>query len=293
MAEAKLLDDYRTIVITTNEALDKEVTLNVNGERDALGNSLTTNLTIPVYTNGNVVSIVDGSELIGGEEINKKYNGNSDTYFLEVNKEYEVDTNNSFKGTTDFAVTMAVDTTSTNVNLLSQGEDIQLSIDEEGYVNFKVKDLNVNSKSEVTTVVEKAHGTFGTDQYVPTSTTSTFVGKVNDGELHHISAVREVNGMLKIYIDGELMNSVYDKSLINQEISGGTIKVSDNNFNGVMGDSELRNSSVYYDEAREIANSYEGSDVIEYNRENWEASACSEMNPPSGNDGPASYQDCC
>lgn len=289
VAEVKLLDDYRTIVITTNEALDKEVTLNVNGERDALGNSLTTSLTIPVYQNGNVVSIVNGDELIGGENINKKYNGNSDTYFLEMNKEYEVDTTKSFEGTTDFAVTMAVDTTSTNVNLLSQGDDIKLSIDDEGYVNFKVKDLNVNSKSEVTTVVEKAHGTFGTDEYVPTSTESTFVGKVNDGELHHISAVREVNGMLKIYIDGELINSVYDKSIINQEISGGTIKVSDNNFNGIMGDIQLRNSSVYYDEAREIANSYEGSDIIEYNRENWEASACSEMNPPSGNDGPASY----
>ncbi|ELC8441103.1 discoidin domain-containing protein [Clostridium perfringens] len=289
VVESKLLDDYRTIVITTKETLEKEVTLNINGERDALGNSLITSLTIPVYQNGNVLSIVDGSELIDGENINKKYNGNSDTYFLEMNKEYEVDTTNRFEGTTDFAVTMAVDTTSTNVNLLSQGEDIQLSIDEEGYVNFKVKDLIVNSKSEVTTVEEKAHGTFGTNQYVPTLTISTFIGKVNDGELHHIAAVREVNGMLKIYIDGELMNSVYDGSIINQEVSGGSIKLSDNNFKGVMGDIQLKNNSVYYDEAREIFKSYEGSDVIEYNRENWEASACSEMNPPSGNDGPASY----
>ena len=129
---------------------------------------------------------------------------------------------------------MAINTTSSNVNLLSQGEEIKLSIDEEGYVNFKVKDLNLTSKSEVTTVTEKAHGTFGTNEYVETSTESTFVGKVNDGKLHHISAVREVNGVLKVYIDGELMNSAYDKSLINQEINGGTIMVSDNNFTGIQ-----------------------------------------------------------
>ena len=114
---------------------------------------------------------------------------------------------------------MAVSTTSNNVNLFSQGEDIKLTIDEEGYLNLQVKDLAVNSKSEVTTVVEKAHGTFGTDEYVPTSTESTYVGKINDGKLHHIAAVREVNGMLKIYIDGELANSSYDELLVNQEVA--------------------------------------------------------------------------
>ena len=289
ITETKLLDDYRTVVISTSNKLQGEAKLNINGERDALQNPLTTSLTIPVYNNGKIVSVKSGEELIGGENINKKYNGNSDTYFLEMNKAYEVDTNESFKGKTDFAVSMAINTTSSNVNLLSQGEEIKLSIDEEGYVNFKVKDLNLTSKSEVTTVTEKAHGTFGTNEYVETSTESTFVGKVNDGKLHHISAVREVNGVLKVYIDGELMNSVYDKSLINQEINGGTIMVSDNNFTGVMGDIELRNSSIYYDEAKELYNSYEGSDIIEYSRENWATSACSEMNPPSGNDGPASY----
>ncbi len=80
----------------------------------------------------------------------------------------------ALKGTTDFAVSMAINTTSSNVNLLSQGEEIKLSIDEEGDVNFKVKDLNLTSKSEVTTVTEKAHGTFGTNEYVETSTESTF-----------------------------------------------------------------------------------------------------------------------
>ena len=277
------------MVISTSNKLQGEAKLNINGERDALQNPLTTSLTIPVYNNGKIVSVQSGEELIGGENINKKYNGNSDTYFLEMNKAYEVDTNESFKGKTDFAISMAINTTSSNVNLLSQGEEIKLSIDEEGYVNFKVKDLNLTSKSEVTTVTEKAHGTFGTNEYVETSTESTFVGKVNDGKLHHISAVREVNGVLKVYIDGELMNSVYDKSLINQEINGGTIMVSDNNFTGVIGDIELRNSSIYYDEAKELYNSYEGSDIIEYSRENWATSACSEMNPPSGNDGPALY----
>ncbi|MGG5461824.1 discoidin domain-containing protein [Clostridium sp. B9] len=278
----ELKADYRTVVITTENKLYGDVTLNINGERDALGNSLSTDLTIPVYKGEIIAAVENGNELIGGSDINKKYNGNTDTYFLEMNKAYEIDTNNNFVGTTDFAVTMAIDTTATNVNLLSQGEDIQLSIDEEGYVNFKVKDLTVNSKTEVTTVIEKAHGTFGTDAYVPTTAQSTYVGRVNDGEVHHITAVREVNGMLKVYIDGELANSVYDKSLMNQPVSGGTITVADDNFNGIMADIKLRNTSVYYDEAKELANAYEGSNLIEYSRENWTASACSEMNASSG-----------
>ncbi|RUR32208.1 sialidase, partial [Clostridium perfringens] len=47
--ESKLLDDYRTVVISTSNKLQGEAKLNINGERDALQNPLTTSLTIPVY----------------------------------------------------------------------------------------------------------------------------------------------------------------------------------------------------------------------------------------------------
>lgn len=76
---------------------------------------------------------------------------------------YTVDTDKQLKGVEDFSISLGVETTATNVDLIKLGDDVSVSIDENGYVVFKVKDLTTNSKETVTTVVEKAHGTFGTD----------------------------------------------------------------------------------------------------------------------------------
>ena len=282
VVSTELEADYRTIVINTANKVSDTVKLNINGERDSIGNSMIATLEIPVYDNEKVIFVQTGEELVDGENITKKYNGNIDTFLLDINKTYELKSYKVFEGTTDFGISIAVSTTSNNVNLFSQGEDIKLTIDEEGYLNLQVKDLAVNSKSEVTTVVEKAHGTFGTDEYVPTSTESTYVGKINDGKLHHIAAVREVNGMLKIYIDGELANSSYDELLVNQEIASGKVQIADNNFKGILGNIELRNNSIYYDEAKEIYEGYKSEAIIEYSRENWTATACSEMSGSTG-----------
>lgn len=261
--------------------------LNVNGEKDSVGNVSTMTLTIPVYNDSKIVSIESNEDLVDGENITKKYNGNLDSFFFDMDKSYKVNINKTFEGITDFGISMSVNTISSGVNLFKQGEDINLSIDEEGYLNFKVKDLNVSSKEELTTVVEKAHGTFGTDEYVPTSIKTTLAGKINDGRLHQITAVREVNGMIKLYVDGELASSVYDKSKVNQSINSGELEVADDNFRGILGGIEFRNSSIYYDEVKERYDKYNEVPVIEYDRNDWIASACSEMLDSTG-DGPAS-----
>ena len=282
VVSTKLLDDYRTLVIATEDKLVDSVVLNINGERDSVENILTTSLTIPVYENGNVISGITSEDLINGDSITEKYNSTLDSYLLEMNNSYELKSKASYTGKNDFAINMAVKTESQNATLFKQGDDIELSIDENGYLTFRVKDLSVSSMSEVTTVVEKANGKFGTNEYVPTSTKTTQVGKINDGILHNVIAVREVNGMLKIYVDGELMSSNYDETLVNQEVTAGKIIIADDNFNGVIGALELRNSSIYYDEAREINSGYSENTVIEYSRENWNAYACSEMSSTTG-----------
>jgi LPXTG-motif cell wall-anchored protein len=287
VTETNLLDDYRTVVIKTETTLVNNAVLNVNGEKDSVGNVSTMTLTIPVYNDSKIVSIESNEDLVDGENITKKYNGNLDSFFFDMDKSYKVNINKTFEGITDFGISMSVNTISSGVNLFKQGEDINLSIDEEGYLNFKVKDLNVSSKEEVTTVVEKAHGTFGTDEYVPTSIKTTLAGKINDGRLHQITAVREVNGMIKLYVDGELASSVYDKSKVNQSINSGELEVADDNFRGILGGIEFRNSSIYYDEVKERYDKYNEVPVIEYDRNDWIASACSEMLDSTG-DGPAS-----
>lgn len=282
ITESELLDDYRTIVINTENTLVGNVELNINGEKDSLGNSTEESLNIPVFGDSNIVVVKSNKDLVGAEDINKKYNGNLDMFFMDINKAYEVDTDKSFEGTTDFSINMSVKFTGKDVNLFKQGDDLSLSIDEEGYINFKVKDLTVNSKSNVTTVVDKAHGTFGTDAYVPTSTVTKEVGKINDGEIHQVIAVGEVNGMLKIYIDGALVNSIYNGSVINQSIDKDNILIGDSNFEGSIGRVELKNTSIYYDEVKLDYSKYAEESIIKYNRDGWTATACSEMTGTTG-----------
>ena len=51
-----------------------------------------------------------------------------------------------------------------------------------------------------------------TESYVPTSTVTQETGKVNDGNLHYITVTRELNGMVKMYIDGELATTSYQQN---------------------------------------------------------------------------------
>lgn len=280
--ETKLLDDYRTIVIKTENILTESVSLNIDGEKDSLGNITKYSLTIPVYKDSKIAYIESSEDLINASDLSQKYNGIMNMFFMNVDKEYKVNTDKSFEGTTDFAINMAISTEKSGVDLFKQGDDIKLSISDEGYVSFKVKNEVVTSKSDVTTVVEKAYGTFGTDKYVPTSTETSVVGKINDGNLHQIVAVREVNGMLKIYIDGNLANSLYDSSKINESIDKQYISIGDNNFEGTIGKVEFRNSSIYYDEIMADYSLYEKEPITEYSREGWTATACSEMSGTIG-----------
>lgn len=191
------------MVLNTTSLLTNVNAVSVSGVKDFNNNELSQDINVAYYENGVVASVSSENDLKDASGIEASYNANQDTVWLSgIDQAYTVDTENKFTGTTDFSINLGVETTATNVDLVKLGDDVSLSIDNDGYVVFKVKDLTLSSKETVTTVVEKAHGTFGTDEYVPTSTTTTLTGNVNDGKQHSINAVREVNGMLKIYIDG-------------------------------------------------------------------------------------------
>ena len=74
------------------------------------------------------------------------------------------------------------------------------------------------------------------------------MGKVNDGEPHVITAVREANGMLKIYLDGELCASCYDEEKLNQELAGGAITIAEDAFAGEPAEVVILNKALGYDE---------------------------------------------
>ena len=277
---AQLKDDYRTVVLSA-DSITADANVTVTGVKDFNNNELTQDIKVAYYKDGVVASVSGQNDLKDAEGVKATYNANQDTIWLDgINKAYTVDTEKQLKGIEDFSVNLGVETEATNVDLVKLGNDVSVSIDKDGYVVFKVKDLSVSSKETVTTVVEKAHGTFGTDEYVPTSTKTTVIGKVNDGKPHSINAVREANGMLKVYVDGRLSGSLYDENHVNENIEGGNIVIADADFTGKIAQITVKNSSVGYDEVKALSN--EIADIITPSHENWTATACSEMSGTTG-----------
>ncbi len=288
---AQLLEDYRTVVLTTKTPLTLHETITVSGTNllNTANESSTFTTTATVYENETVVKVENKQQLVqDSENVSDVLQESTQIPFMKVNGEAQVDTNQAFEGKQDFSIEFGVKTDSVDQTLFAQGEDIQVRIDAEGYIEFIVGNKTVTSKEEVITVDEKAHGTFGTDQYVPTTTNTTLVGRVNDNVMHTVHAVREVNGLLKIYIDGVLVSSLYDETQLNEPLEKGVITIGDTNFTGYLSNVTLYNRATNYKEAEQFAKDYDvGVTTKVQDRTNWTATASSQMNNATG-DGPAS-----
>lgn len=88
------------------------------------------------------------------------------------------------------------------------------------------------------------------------------LARVNDGLWHHIAAVREANGMGKIYIDGGLDQSDYTGYRVNlsqAEVAiGADARNKDRFFHGELDDVRIYNRAISFDEAAQ-----EGSPVAD------------------------------
>lgn len=184
-ADAELKEDYRTFVVNTAETL----------------------------TDGAEVVMKDISD----------FDGNTAEYTLSLSyyKDNTINIEDTLCGTGDFTVCIETNAAENPTTLFTSADEVRVSVNTEGFVEFKVKDLVLTSEETITTVVEKAHGRFATAEYVPTTVKTVTSGKVNDGNAHTIYAVREPNGMLKLYVDGRFTSSLYDKEHLNEELKGG------------------------------------------------------------------------
>lgn len=282
-------EDYRTVVLTTNTSFEKEetVTLTVTDIKDAFGKTTSLEASVIAYEDETIV-VLNNSNDLKDEDIKDVTQESTGIEFFNFTGEKEVNSTQTFSGTQDFSVEMVVKTPSVNTSLFKQEGAYEVRIDEEGFVEFVVGNQVVSSKEVVTTVDVKAHGTFGTDEYVPTTTFTNTVGNINDNEVHTIHAIREVNGLIKLYIDGVLSASVYDETKINENLTTGTITVGGENFAGYMSDVTLYNKALSYIDAEDYAaalNLNVNATILD--RTNWSATASSQMNNATG-DGPAS-----
>ena len=220
VTDVKLDADLRTAVLTVEKELEdtSDVTVKVNGVKDVVGNVSKTDFTDDYYAKDLINGI--GKTTLDGTPIDK---GNK----------YALD------GTRGFTVSGEINTTKTNAEIARQGGAFTVGIDGDGYLTFNFNGMSINSKH-----TEKTRQNDG-------SVTESVEGIIADGKKHQFAAVKEENGMIKLYMDGELVNSTYDVSKVNPNVSKGNLVFGD----GLTGDVEyvtLHDKGLGFDEVGEL-----------------------------------------
>ena len=220
VTDVKLDADLRTAVLTVEKELEdtSDVTVKVNGVKDVVGNVSKTDFTDDYYAKDLINGI--GKTTLDGTPIDK---GNK----------YALD------GTRGFTVSGEINTTKTNAEIARQDGAFTVGIDGDGYLTFNFNGMSVNSKH-----TEKTRQNDG-------SVTESVEGIIADGKKHQFAAVKEENGMIKLYMDGELVNSTYDVSKVNPNVSKGNLVFGD----GLTGDVEyvtLHDKGLGFDEVGEL-----------------------------------------
>ena len=220
ITDVKLDADLRTAVLTVEKELEdtSDVTVKVNGVKDVVGNVSKTDFTDDYYAKDLINGI--GKTTLDGTPIDK---GN--IYALN--------------GTRGFTVSGEINTTQTNAEIARQDGAFTVGIDGDGYLTFNFNGMSVNSKH-----TEKTRQNDGL-------VTESVEGRIADGKKHQFAAVKEENGMIKLYMDGELVNSTYDASKVNPNVSKGNLVFGD----GLTGDVEyvtLHDKGLGFDEVGEL-----------------------------------------
>lgn len=187
-----LKEDLRTVELTLKEEVKdlSDIEVKVNGVKDVTGNTSSLTVVDDYYKDDIVNSVVNRQ--LNGKEISK-------------GKTLSID------GSGGFTVLGTLETASKGVEIMRQENGYSVGIDEEGYLTFTLNGTTANSK-----YVKKTRQDDG-------SVTSETKGMIADGKKHQFAAVKEVNGMLKLYIDGELVGSAYNKANKDLELEKGEL----------------------------------------------------------------------
>ena len=160
-ANVQKMADLRTFIITLDEAMTDgtDVTVATKGATDRAGNALNASITNTYYTD---------NEVVYAKQLN-----NTEGMLSGATR--------SITGSQGFTVSAEVTYNQANVELVKQGEEYVLGINEDGQPYFTVKGLTATAK----TVME-------------------------EGKTYTLSGVRENNDQVRIYVNGQISNAAYD-----------------------------------------------------------------------------------
>ena len=274
-----LLDDYRTVELSASApfAEDEEITLKIQDIAAINGEAMSDEITLTAYADELITKVSTTDDLNDAQDVQESEYARNGVNFLTIDDAYTLsDTQGLNAQTSDFTISMLIQSASSDAAVLSQGEEMEIGIDQDGFLYYRDEAVQLTSRHEVTTVTEKAHGTFGSDAYVPTSTETAIAGQVNDGNLHLAHVVREHNGMVKIYIDGELVSSAYaDGKTAEFEQQGLTLGSGALKAN--IAEVKVRNDALSYSEIEAEHDAYRlSAEDSAIDKTAWTASADSE-----------------
>lgn len=215
-AKAEAGADDRTFHLTAAEGSieDNVVTVTAEDVTDLAGNALTDNRVSFRYCPENTLASFEGA--VRREIIMAK-------------------ARDSLTGSNGFSVQTKIATASSG-NVLSQGSEYAITIEDNGTASFTLNGISARSKTVV-----------------------------NDGAVHTITGVKENNGMLKIYIDGEVEAAAYDSANKYYDVQADNIVIGTTQFYGYI-DARIADTALGYDLIKEESGDGE---VIDPGEHNW------------------------
>ena len=222
VTKAELKADRRTVKLTLDKELKdaRTVSVSVDGVKDTVGNTSKVSAQNDAFKDGIITGVISDDLKDGAVSTKAKY---------------------SVDGHGGFTVTGKIKTDSKDVVLAEQKGAYKVGIDGEGYLTFEFNDMKITSKYDQKTV-DKAN-----DSY-----TSETKGIAADGKEHQFSAVKEINGMIKLYLDGKVVASTYSEDKANPEIAKGETTFAQGLTKDEVSYITVLDRSLAYDEVKDL-----------------------------------------
>ena len=159
------------------------------------------------------------------------------------------DMSDSIEGDSGFAAVATVNSAAPGTALISQGSEWELGVNADGYAYFTVGDVTATSQTKVTGATS-------------------------------VAGVRENNGMLKVYVGGEIDGNGYDAAKsVEHNVNAAPIKV--NNVEGLVAKATVYDRSLGYDEipAAPLAELVETVKALKdkVTKESWDAAGMTDL----------------
>ena len=274
-AELSLKEDYHTLQVRAADEIVEDATANLVYQ-DAWGNQYTQTIFVPHTSNSLLDAAADEAVL----NTEATYDTKSGVLWLENPDQVTLKDSLSIPESQPFTLETSFATTDSSVTLLNTDQNLSLSIDENGFLNFNFGQTSLSSREETTEVVEKAHGTYGTDEYVPSSLKQVIKGQVNDGEEHSAAVIRENNGTLKLFVDGHLVASCYGADVLTLAQNEASVEIGQENWTGKMTPPVIH-AKALAPSRLQTSEEKNWEDVL-LDRSNWTPEACTEETNATG-----------